>query len=134
MSKSLLDKLGFKSGIATKLVNVPDDLGASFAAAQESTARNPVWVLGFAKDSAGIRALAKEAVPHYIRGGHLWLCYPKKSGPIKTDITRDIGWEPVLKLNLLPVMQISIDDTWSTLRFRYRDEIKTLTRKSDMGG
>jgi hypothetical protein len=30
---------------------------------------------------------------------------------------------------LLPVTQVALDDTWSALRFRFRDEIRKLTRK-----
>jgi hypothetical protein len=62
-------------------------------------------------------------------GGILWVMYPKKSGAIKTDITRDIGWETVHAADWHGVTQISPDDTWSALRFRPRAEIKVMTRK-----
>lgn len=57
------------------------------------------------------------------------MAYPKKSSSIKTDIDRDHGWEPFRPLDLHAVTQISISPTWSALRFRYRDEIKSFTRK-----
>jgi len=37
---------------------------------------------------------------------------------VKTDLTRDIGWEVVERAGLNPVTQVSVDDTWSALRFR----------------
>jgi len=58
----------------------------------------------------------------------LWFCYPKKTGKIKTDISRDIGWDTVAKLGYEGIRAISIDDTWSGMRFRPREEIK---RKPD---
>ena len=64
-----------------------------------------------------------------MRGKKLWFAYPKKTGAIQTDITRDHGWAPLAAADLLPVTQVAIDATWSALRFRYRDEIPTLTRK-----
>jgi hypothetical protein len=59
----------------------------------------------------------------------LWLAYPKKSSGVKTDLSRDAGWPPLEAADFLPVTQISLDETWSALRFRRRSEIKTLTRK-----
>jgi hypothetical protein len=133
-AKTVLEKLGFKPGMRTRLDSVPNADAPMFALAIAAAAESPDWLIGFAPDSAGIMALTREHIPHYRRGGHLWLCYPKKSGAIKTDITRDIGWEPVFELDLLPVTQISVNDTWSALRWRYKDEIKKLTRRSPGGG
>jgi len=35
----------------------------------------------------------------------------KKSSSIKTDITRDIGWDALMAAGIRPVTQIAIDDT-----------------------
>ena len=64
----------------------------------------------------------------------MWFAYPKKSGTIASDITRDDGWDLLAAHDLLPVTQVAIDSDWSALRFRYRDEIKKLTRASDYPG
>lgn len=48
----------------------------------------------------------------------LWIAYPKKSGSIKSDLTRDEGWEIFDGSGYSPVMQVAIDDNWSALRFR----------------
>lgn len=69
----------------------------------------------------------------YRPGGHLWLAYPKKSDAIRSDLTRDHGWEPIDALGLLAVTQIAIDENWSALRFRHRGEIKVLKRRSEQG-
>ena len=73
-------------------------------------------------------------LPSYGRGGRLWFAYPKKSGARASDISRDTGWAPLLEAGLLPVTQVALDADWSALRFRFRDEVPTLTRKQDLPG
>ncbi|MHA1951721.1 MAG: hypothetical protein ACXAAO_10695 [Candidatus Thorarchaeota archaeon] len=51
--------------------------------------------------------------------GWLWVSYPKGSSKVKTDINRDSIWEYGKGLGLKAVHQISIDDTWSSMRFRF---------------
>lgn len=62
--------------------------------------------------------------------GLLWVCYPKGSSKnFKSDINRTKIWGLFGKFEFEPVSQISIDDDWSTVRFRHVDKIKSLTRK-----
>jgi hypothetical protein len=51
--------------------------------------------------------------------GWFWVSYPKGSSKVKTDINRDSIWEYGKGLGLKDVHQISIDDTWSSMRFRF---------------
>ena len=48
----------------------------------------------------------------------LWISYPKRSGAVRTDLTRDIGWEPVGDTGFEGVSQVAVDDVWSALRFK----------------
>ncbi len=48
----------------------------------------------------------------------LWIAYPKKSGTIKTDLSRDYGWDALTEADYIPVSLVAIDQTWSALRFR----------------
>ena len=48
----------------------------------------------------------------------LWFAYPKLTSKIKTDINRDIIRETSEKFGITTVTAISINDTWSALRFR----------------
>jgi hypothetical protein len=86
-------------------------------------------LLGFAARSADVAVLLGALLPRYARGGRLWLAYPKKSGAIRSDLSRDRGWESLAPYDLHPVTQVALDATWSALRFRFRDEIRTLTRQ-----
>ena len=47
-----------------------------------------------------------------------WIAYPKKSGSISSDISRNSGWDVLKSSGYDPVMQIAINDDWSALRFR----------------
>lgn len=47
-----------------------------------------------------------------------WLCYPKGTGKIKSDLKREVVWEILDSIGLKAVTQIAIDDTWSALRGR----------------
>lgn len=48
----------------------------------------------------------------------LWFAYPKGSSKIKTDINRDTIRMTGEEFGITTVTAISIDDTWSALRFR----------------
>jgi Bacteriocin-protection, YdeI or OmpD-Associated len=48
-----------------------------------------------------------------------WIYYPKGSSGIQTDLTRDKGWDLILKQDELQwISLISFDDTWSTFGCR----------------
>jgi hypothetical protein len=131
MSKTVLEKMGLKPDMKARVLGAPAGSEAELGEAAAGRATAPDWVLAFAESVAALNDIAPKAVRLYARGGHLWFAYPKKTGAIKTDITRDHGWDVLKPFDLLPVTQIAIDATWSALRFRYRDEIETLTRKFD---
>jgi hypothetical protein len=127
--KSLLDKLGYKSGTPALAWHVPDSLREALA--ELTSGEDPSFSIAFVSSAKELRLATEEVAPAYRRGGHLWIAYPKKSGSILSDLTRDSGWEPVAALGLLAVTQVALDDDWSALRFRYRDEIRKLTRHSE---
>jgi hypothetical protein len=56
-------------------------------------------------------------------GGILWMCYPKRSSNVPTDLSRDAGWDPLSEAGRGPVAAISIDEVWSGLRFGLRPDL-----------
>ena len=134
MTKTVLDKLGFKSGMIGWARHVPADVVSIIPFKTHPPAKKPDIIIAFIKTTGEVPRTMEAVVAHYERGKSLWFAYPKKTGGIKTDLSRDHGWEPLAGKELLPVTQVAIDDTWSALRFRYRDEIATLTRRSDLPG
>ncbi len=53
----------------------------------------------------------------------LWFAYPKGTSKIKTDINRDTIRITGEEFGITTVTAISIDDTWSALRFRPIDKV-----------
>lgn len=128
MAKSGAEKLGFKTGMHAVAQNVPAELKAELPWPQP-TEEAPDLLLIFVGNQAAMADAAELAARLYVRGKHLWISYPKLSGKLKSDLSRDRGWEPIAAHNLHGVMQVSLNEDWSALRFRYRDEIKEFTRK-----
>ncbi|RDC66471.1 hypothetical protein [Adhaeribacter pallidiroseus] len=50
--------------------------------------------------------------------GLFWVCYPKGTGKIKSDLKREVIRTLVDQIALQCVTQIAIDETWSALRAR----------------
>lgn len=130
IERTLLQKLGFGPGSSARIAGLPDDMADAFGPVLATVGQGVAdWHLCFVQDAAAIERAAQDFVPGYTRGQHLWFAYPKRAGPIKPDINRDRGWQPLDAVDLLPVTQISLGPAWSALRFRYRDEIRTITRR-----
>ena len=54
----------------------------------------------------------------------LWIYYPKGSSKLQTDLTRDKGWDDLLKHDELGwISLVSFDDTWSTFGSRVKTEV-----------
>lgn len=53
----------------------------------------------------------------------LWFAYPKGTSKIKTDINRDTIRKTGEDYNITTVTAVSIDETWSALRFRPIDRV-----------
>ncbi|MDR3711651.1 MAG: YdeI/OmpD-associated family protein [Puia sp.] len=49
-----------------------------------------------------------------------WVYYPKRSSKIQTDLSRDKGWEELLRQNIRWLSLISFDDTWSAFSLRLK--------------
>lgn len=67
------------------------------------------------KDLPTVLALLQEQVI-------CWTYYPKGSSRIQTDLTRDKGWDNLLKHDFQWLSLVSFDDTWSAFAFRRKTE------------
>jgi hypothetical protein len=75
-------------------------------------------VQAFAGQRDDLAAVAPQAIQAVKPDGLLWFSYPKKTGKIASDLSREVTWEVIAPLGWRPVTQISIDETWSALRFK----------------
>lgn len=79
----------------------------------------------FARDLAELDRLIEAVLPAIEFDALLWICYPKGSSGIKTDINRDIIWRHLAGRGIRPVTQLAIDETWSAMRMRPIELVKS---------
>ncbi|GBG08702.1 hypothetical protein PAT3040_03295 [Paenibacillus agaridevorans] len=76
----------------------------------------------FVSSMAELAERAPAAIGAVRWDGLLWISYPKGSSGIKTDVNRDSGWQFMKALEMDAVSNISMNETWSALRFRPADK------------
>lgn len=132
--KTLAQKLSLKPGYRAVILNAPEGYLERLQPLPERVSiveevRGVYdFVQVFVQSRKEVDARALDAIAALQPGGVLWFSYPKKSSGIKTDITRDLGWETVYGADYGPVSNVSLDDTWSGLRFKPE---KAIERKAD---
>jgi hypothetical protein len=124
-------KLGIRSGFSVRLIAPPTDCAALLGpmptdATLHSGGAGPFdAVILFVPTTETLTTHSANAVAALKPGGLLWLAYPKKTGAIASDMTRERAWEAFAALEIRPVSQIAIDETWSALRFRPVADVKS---------
>lgn len=78
----------------------------------------------FARDLAELDRLIDATLPAIEYDALLWVCYPKGTSGIKTDINRDIIWKHLAGRGIRPVTQLAIDEVWSAMRMRPVELVK----------
>lgn len=117
--KDILPKLKFKdSGV---VINAPAaiekemvKLGFSTSFGKTKSANTLVFI----NDSKEYTTFLKNSLKHIEPDSVLWFAYPKGTSKIKTDINRDTIRETGEQYGITTVTAVSINDTWSALRFR----------------
>ncbi|EYF08207.1 YdeI/OmpD-associated family protein [Chondromyces apiculatus] len=124
MTSALAAKLQLKAGHRVLLIDAPEDHAGALdplpeGATLSRTARGTFDVVHlFVQQAKDLARNAPKAIAAVREGGVLWISYPKKTSGVKTDITRDVGWDVVTAAGWGPVTQVAVDDTWSALRFK----------------
>ncbi|MBW7476263.1 YdeI/OmpD-associated family protein [Paenibacillus oenotherae] len=132
MNIELMKKLKLSHGISALVLQPPYEayveeleLGEESTVYDKSKAGTYDFVQLFAKDIADLEEHAPEALEAVKRDGLLWICYPKGTSKLKSDLNRDRGWKSVHDEGWEGIALISIDDTWSAMRLRPKDAIKS---------
>ena len=126
MTQSKLSKkLRIQPGQRLLLVNAPEGyielLGPLPEGAELSDSVGPDhdFVHLFVKDRRELEKLGPPAFDSVKYDGLLWISYPKGSSKVDTDLNRDSLWKLMTETtSLRPVTQVSVDATWSAIRFR----------------
>lgn len=126
----LVKKLRIQPGQRILILNAPDDylpeLGPlpEDVQVEEKASGSFDLVHLFVRSLAELKEFGPTALEAAEYDGLFWVSYPKKSSKIKTDISRDNGWDVLNEAGLRPVTQVSVDETWSALRFRPYEKVK----------
>ncbi len=126
---SLAKKLLIKPGYKVLLLNAPqgyrellNHLPEGVTISEKADGEYDVVQL-FTPQKTDLEANAQAAMQAVKKGGLLWIAYPKQTGKIKSDLNRDIGNAIVAEMGWQGVAMISIDGTWSAMRFRPANEV-----------
>lgn len=101
------------AGYLSRLEDLPDGVVVT-----ESLDVPCDFVQLFAADSTILERDGARVVAAVKPDGVLWICYPKLSSGVRSDLTRDEGGRVVNEAGWRPVASISVDDVWSGVGFR----------------
>ncbi len=128
--KTVAEKMHMKPGHRVLTVNAPRFYPTLMGGLPEGAKvvkggdGEPVhFVHLFIKDRAEINRHLASALVSVGAETLFWISFPKQSSGLATDVTRDEGWEPVSQAGWEPVTIVSIDDTWSALRWKRSADI-----------
>lgn len=111
----LADKLQLKAGQGLRVLDAPADVALGHGVAD---AGDPVGALVFVRFAAEVSGVAAQMAVAAAKADQLaWVAYPE-AGQLGTDLNRDRLAAALAAHGIRPVRQISLDDTWSALRFR----------------
>ena len=121
----LAKKLGIKDGFRVWFVNPPDnfDQDLDLPAAIRVTpakARPLDLVLLFTKSETKLRKDFAVWAQKLRANGMLWVCWPKMSSGVATDINETIVRRIGLDAGLVDVKICAVNNIWSGLKFVYR--------------
>lgn len=140
MATSLAAKLRIKAGNQLLAIHPPvnfrKQLGTLPASVTISTdSKAPDQIHWFVSDRAQLEKELSRVLRLLKPGVIVWAYYPKGSSKFQTDLTRDKGWDCLLKEEdkLAWINLISFDDSWSVFGFRAKteDDIRKAARPKE---
>ncbi len=126
----LANRLRIKPGHRVLILNAPDGYVEALGPLPDDVelAISPDGAFDcvhlFVRDRAELDRLAPTALGSVKRDGLFWVSWPKRSSRVKTDITRDTGWESISDAGWAGIATVSVDDTWSAIRFRRSELVR----------
>jgi hypothetical protein len=126
MPTTTAQKLKIKEGFTLLTINAPSNFRKSIgklpSGVKISTdAKNCDQVHWFVLNKAQMDKELNKVLKLIKDNVILWIYYPKGTSKLQTDLTRDKGWDDLLKHDELAwINLISFDDTWSTFGSRLK--------------
>jgi hypothetical protein len=115
--KPLAEKLGLKPGLTVYVDQGPSGLDLGGAPYTTRLPRRADVTLLFCRDRKRLDTRLSVIIERTVTNGMLWVCWPKKSSGVDTDLTENLVRETGLAAGVVDVKVAAIDDTWSGLKF-----------------
>lgn len=85
-------------------------------------------IILFVRNSAEVQKFVTTALKAVSANTVFWTVYPKGSSGIKTDVSRDKGWDSITHYGFIPVSMVAVDEIWSALHFKLTSKVKKIPR------
>ncbi|RYZ29084.1 MAG: hypothetical protein EOO10_07470 [Chitinophagaceae bacterium] len=127
MATTVSQKLKVKEGYTLLTINAPKDFAADLAAPDgvkiSDKTKDYTQVHWFVKDKAQMEEEVSKVVGLLKDDVVCWIYYPKGTSKIQTDLTRDKGWDALLKHDSLQwISLIAFNGTWSAFGMRLKTD------------
>jgi hypothetical protein len=121
----LTKKLGIKEGFNLRFVNAPPelykDLDLPVKVNVNSRTRKPIdLVLLFVTTKRELERTFSSYAAKLAPTGMLWICWPKKTSGVASDLSDNVVRELGLAKGLVDVKVCAINEVWSGLKFVFR--------------
>lgn len=136
----LTRRLGIASGMTVARLDPPEGLDALLAPVPEGVAiRGDLraqcdLVLLFVTRRAELRRRLPAAGRAVFPAGAVWVCWPKRSSGVVTNMTEDVVRELALPRGLVDNKVCAVDGTWSGLRVVWRRDHRDRPAPPGPGG
>jgi len=110
------------------IVNLPEQFtrifnGIGFDSSPNVTGNSQYdFVLLFARSESELKSLLNQVKDYVKYDGLFWVSYPKLTSDIESDLKREVVWKAMDAVSLKTVTQIAIDETWSAMRGRPKEQ------------
>ena len=124
--KSLAEKLGIKPGMRIMALRGPAGLASWLAPLPAGASlvgtrtRGVGCVLLFVTREAELTRDLSAVLSRLGEGGMCWICWPKRTSGVATDLTEDLLRKVVLPTGWVDVKVCAVSDIWSGLKFLRR--------------
>ncbi len=128
MANTITQKLKLKEGLSLLTLHAPENFADNLQPLPKdvtitSTAKTFEQIHWFVTNKAQLEKELDKILKLVKNAIICWIYYPKGTSKIQTDLTRDRGWDGLLKHKELHwISLIAFDETWSAFGFRMKNE------------
>lgn len=123
MDQSLIKKLKIKSGQKVFIQNAPLEFLDFINEVEKDfdivgSEKNKDVIMLFAKNSNDLYNALDKLHSTLSSTTLFWICYPKKTSDISTDLKMMSSWKDLEKYGLRPVASVAVDKNWTALQIK----------------